>query len=847
MNIDKQIKQFVFILIVLLSSQFLKAQTVVKGLVRDAQSGKPLPYVSVYFKGSKGVVSDENGNYYLQTANPKVSTIEFSCVGYKTVDKPVLVGQLQVLNIDLQLNQALKEVVVTSNKKPKYRNKNNPAVELIRKVIDNKDSNRVGAHDYEQFQQYEKMELSLTNKPEKLAKNRFLKNYKFILDNQDTSKLEGKSLLPIYLEERLSQKYLRKSPQKEKTFVLGEKKVNFGDYIDGNGITKYLDRMYENIDIYENNISVLSNLFLSPIADMAPTFYQFYIRDTVQEDGIKLVKLYFTPRNSTDLIFRGTMYITLDGNYAVKKIVMGISKNANINWTRELRINQNFEKSPDGRYHLSMSDMLAEFALSKESSGGILGERTVSFKNYIVDKPAPDSIYQAKTDYTGQHIPVTNDSFWVANRDPQLSKIEATVYTNIDSLQNMRSYKRFMDIATLLLAGYKNFGPFEMGPVNAFYSFNPIEGFRLRVGGRTTPKLSKNFYVEDYAAYGFKDKKWKYFVSGAYSFNGKSVYAYPLNYLKLSYQYDTKIPGQDLQFVQEDNFLLSFKRGDNNKWLYNNTFKAEYVREFGKNLSYTFGFKNVKQTPAGTITYEKINNDTIQSLTSTELSGELRWAPNEQFYQGKVYRIPIFNKYPIFRARFTEGVKGLANGEYNYQKVELNAYKRFYFSQFGFADVVFEGGYTFGQIPFPLLNIHRANQSYAYQLNSYNLMNFMEFVSDHSVGVNVDYYLNGFIFNKIPLLKKLKLREVASAKVLYGGIRDENNPAKNSAVYKFPIDNITGLPSTFALSKEPYIEVSAGIANIFKLIRVDYVQRLTYLNHPAISDWGIRTRVKFDF
>jgi hypothetical protein len=407
-----------------------------------------------------------------------------------------------------------------------------------------------------------------------------------------------------------------------------------------------------------------------------------------------------------------------------------------------------------------------------------------------------------------------------------------------------------MDIATLVLAGYKNFGDFEVGPVNAFYSFNPVEGFRLRTGGRTTPHFSKRIYLENYVAYGFKDKKTKYFLSTAYSLNKKSIYTFPMNYIKVSYQYDTKIPGQELQFVAEDNFLLSFKRGDNDKFLYNNIFKAEYVREFGKNISYTFGFKNWKQSPAGAITFDKkVDNETVsvKDITTTELSAEIRWAPHEQFYQGKVYRIPIFNQYPIFKLRYIAGIKGLFNSEYNYHNLNLSVFKRMYFSQFGYADVSAEGGYIFGKLPYPLLTIHRANQTYAYQLNSFNLMNALEFISDHYASVNMDYYFNGFIFNKMPLIKKLKLREVASAKILYGGVRDENNPATTQSVLTFPKDGTTGSSTTFALNSKPYVEVSVGVANIFKLVRVDLVKRLTYLENPDISKWGIRARVKFDF
>jgi hypothetical protein len=841
----KGLTLFIFLTGLLFGAQ---GQTVVKGIVRDAQTRAPLSFVSVYFKGSKGVVSDEDGRYSISTTNPKNITLQFSFAGYKVLQKTIVAGTTQDLDVVMEPEE-MEAVVVNKRRRTKYSNKNNPAVDLIRKVVDNRDRNRMSAADFFQYQQYEKMELSLTNKPEKLMNSRLLKNYKFLVENQDTSKIEGKSLVPIYIEETISNKFYRKAPRKEKTYVLAKKKVNLGEFVDNDGITRYLNSMYMPIDIYEPNITLLSNQLLSPISDLAPTFYRFYLRDTIELDGIKLVRLNFAPRNPNDLLFRGMMYVTLDSNYAVQKIQMELTKHANLNWTRELRIKQDFERGTDGRYHVVMSDILSEFALSKKASGGLVGERSVSYKDYVINQPGPDSVYEGKTEVMVDAPAATTDSFWVANRHAALSATEEKAYSNMDSLKNMRSYRRLMDWATFFLAGYKAAGPFDIGPVNAFYSFNPVEGFRLRFGGRSTPKFSKRLYFETYAAYGFKDEKIKYFLSGAYSFNAKSIYSYPLNFMRVSFQHDTKIPGQELQFVQEDNFLLSFKRGDNNKWLYNDIFTAEYVREFGKNISYTFGFKNWKQQAAGTIVYQKPSGTDVTNvpdITTTELSAELRWAPHEQFYQGKAYRIPIYNKYPIFRLRYISGIKGLVKGDYDYQQVTLNIFKRFYLSQFGYADVVTEGGYTFGQLPYPLLTIHRANQTYAYQLNSFNMMNFMEFVSDHYVSVSTDYYFNGFIFNKLPLIKKLKLREVAGFKLLYGGVRKENNPAYNKNTFLFPTDE-DGKTTTFSLDKKPYIEANVGIGNIFKVLRVDLVKRLTYLENPDAPDWGIRARVKFDF
>jgi len=825
------------------------AQTVVKGVVTDMVNKQPLQYVSIVLKGGRGTVTDSLGRYTLRSSG-NIAVVQVTYVGYKLISKNILPGTTQTIDFELETDpKAINNVTVSTNKRAPYKNKGNPAVELIKRVIENKPINRTEHYDYVQYDQYEKLEVSVSNVSDKLANSKLLKNYKFLLENRDTSKMEGKSLLPVYLEETLSKIYFRKKPETTKKIVVGEKRVNYGEYIDNGGVSSYLNRLYMDIDIYDNDIPLFTYQFLSPIADLAPTFYMYYIRDTTTDaNGQKLIKLYFTPRNTNDLLFRGNMWVTLDGNYSVQKMNMLLSKNANLNWVRELHIDLDFEKSEDNRYHLSKSNIMADASITKNSGSGFFGERTVSFKNFKINSPQPDSVYAGpalvKVEKSDEHP----DSYWQTNRHDTLTRTEAKVYSNIDSLEKMPSFRRTLAIASFLLAGYTSFGGFDLGPAAAFYSFNPIEGFKLRLGGRTTPKLSKRIYFEGYGAYGFKDDKWKYYLNTTYSLNNKSIYLYPLNYIRVGYQHDTKIPGQELQFVSEDNFLLSFKRGKNDKWLYNSNFKVDYVHELPNHLSYTLGFKNWKQEPAGAIVYTKVENGAnvnVTKIITSEFSGELRWAPHEQFYQGKVFRIPIINKYPIFTLRFIAGIKGLMNSQYNYQNVNFRFEKRAYMSQLGYSDLVVEGGYIFGKLPYPLMTVHRANQTYAYQLNSYNLMNFQEFVSDHFIALNIDHHFNGLFFNRVPLLKKLKLREAVSLKALWGGVRDENRPANDPSLIKFPV--FDGSPITFSLDKKPYIEGSVGITNIFKLIRVDLVKRFNYLDNPFVASLGIRARFKFDF
>lgn len=825
--------------------------TIVKGTVTDAKTKEALPFVTVGFAGSsQGAATDNNGRYTIKTTD-NFQQIKITYVGYKTVTRNIEPGKEQTINVALtEDSRQLSDVVVKSAKKKKYTNKGNPAVELIRQVIAHKEQNQVQNYNYAEYKQYERMVFSLSNLSEKFTQKKIFKNYQFMFRQQDSTAIGGKTLLPLYMEEKLSQNYYRKVPFTQKQVIEANKQVKYDEtFVDNQGLTTYFNRMYQDINIYDNNVSLLSNQLLSPIADHSPDFYKFFITDTIKDQQPNLIELSFTPRNTVTKLFEGRIYITMDGNYAVQNAVLTVNKNIDLNFVRQMEATLSFDKNNDGRYHLAKSNLKIEFALNKNKGGGVFGERLVTINNFEINNPRPKTIYDGPAVVIAKQADEKDDAYWNNSRPDTLDAVAASVYKNVDSLQTIPSFKRTMDIATLVLAGYKNFGPFEMGPVNTFYSFNPVEGFRARLGGRTTTALSKRYYFETYGAYGTKDQKFKYFLSSTYSLNNKSIYSFPQNYIRASFQHDTKVPGQELEFVQESNFLLSFKRGANDQWLYNDIFRLDYVKEYLNHFSYAVGFKKWNQSPAGALLFQNLlPNGTLNNVNlihTTEASLQLRYAPKEKFYQGKLYRTPIPDKYPIYTLRYTQGFKGFG-GDYSYQNLTGNISKRFYLSQLGFTDVSTEGGYLFGKVPFPLLDIHRANQSYAFQFQSFNLMNFQEFVSDHYASITVDHNFNGFLFNKVPLLKKLKLREVVNFKGLWGAVRSENTPANDPSLLRFPTNNL-GQATTYSLSKGPYMEGSVGVGNIFKVLRVDLVRRFSYLDNPNAPKMGIRTFVKFDF
>lgn len=851
----------------LLFSLSLSAQkiTAVRGQVIDAKTKETMPYVNVQFDGtSLGVTSDIEGNFYIETKIP-VSKLKVTYVGYQTQTLKIKQGESNTLTIKMEeASNELKEVVV---KVEKYKNKGNPAVDLIKKVIDNKDKNRKEGLSYYNYQKYEKVEFAMNNVTDKMRNNILFRNIKFVFDNADTNKANGKVRWPFFLRESLADVYYRKDPKALKEYIRGERITNLDNLLDNIGLANYITNMYQDINFYDNAIDLLTVQFVSPLSPIAPNIYRFYIQDTSDLKGTPCAHLYFAPRNKTDLAFMGHLWVALDSTYAVRKIEVGIPKDINLNFVNEMQISQEYDwidtppqyngATTDSAVSkrglmLSKDAIFMDFGLMKgDSTRTILGTKTTSYKDYILNQPQADSLFRTKTNtFRDADALVKKEDFWVENRHDTLTQHERGIYKTVDSLNNYKPFKRFIRIARLFFEGYTPIGGFDLGPANTFYSFNPIEGFRGRLGGRTNSKFSPHLMLEGYAAYGFKDEKWKGYGGLRYNFTNQKFFQFPVNQLRLWYQNETKIPGQALQYVQEDNIFLSIKRGVNNKMLYTQTVGAEYTKEHVNGFSYSISAKNFAQAPAGVLLYDyEYKGETLykKDIRTSELGIFLRYAPNEKFYQGATYRTPILNKYPIFQLSYTKGIKGIFNSEYNYNAVNFKGEKIFYLSPIGYSDIIVEAGRIFGQVPYPLLTIHRANQTYAYQMESYNLMNFLEFVSDKYASINIYHNFGGVVLGRIPLIKKLKWREVITFKSLWGGLDDSNRPSSENGLLRFPVDETTKKPLTYTLEKKPYIEASVGIANIFKVVRVDYVRRLNYLDHPNVTKSGVRLRFKLEY
>lgn len=836
-------------------SAFCQRPTTVRGQVLDALTNDALPYVSVQFEGTNtGTRTDIEGNFFLEGNQPGLTKIKVVCVGYATQIVPVNAGQANrgvIVRME-EANVGLKEVTV---KVEKYRNRDNPAVELIRKVIENKDKNRKEGLDYYQFEKYEKVGFALNNVTEKTKNSLLFRKFKFIFENADTNKVNDKISLLLFLRESISNVYYRKSTDTRREYIHGERNVIFKEIFDLQGISYFINSMYMDVNFYNNAVDLLTMQFISPLSPISPNIYRFYIQDTIQIDNTPCVHLYFAPRNKTDLAFMGHLWVAIDSTYALRKIEAGISKDINLNWVNEMQINQEYSwagSTPQDRgLMLTKDEIFMDFGLFRgDSTRSLLGTKTTSYQKYELNQPIPDSIFNPPlVAIRDKNVEERDSLFWRQNRHLTLSRSEKGLEETLDSLHKNRSFRRMVAGFRFLFEGYTPIGGFDIGPANAFYSFNPVEGFRMRFGGRTNYKFSKRLMLEGYGAYGFKDQRWKGFAAARYSFSEEKVRLFPLNQIRLWYQNDIEIPGQDLQFVNEDNFFLSFKRGVNNRMLYKETIGFDYTKEQRTGFSYILAVKHIRQNGAGALLFDYVDRGEVRykkDLTTTELSISLRYAPNEQFYDGATYRTPILNKYPIFELNYDAGIKGLMRGEYNYHRLQFRARKAFFLSPIGWGIGTVEAGRVFGAVPYPLLTIHRANQTYAYQLNSYNLMNFLEFFSDQYVSVNYFHNFGGIFLGRIPLLKKLKWREVLTVKALWGSVDQRNRPNGENDLLSYPLYD-DGSRMSYTLESKPYVEGSVGIANIFRLVRVDLVRRFTYLDHPNVSEWGVRMRIRMEF
>ena len=850
-------KKIVFLLAFLWLSWLANGQnTTIKGAVTDSITGEGLPYVSIIFKGTTiGTATDGEGNFSF-SASTDVRTLEVSYLGYDTKEVTIRAGRVN--NLDIRLAPtgiALNEVVVKP-KKEKYSKKENPAVRFVKSVIASRESNDPRNHDYYQYDQYERIYIAADDYETKRKKENEKKGkFDFLSDYVDTLET-GTQVLPLSEKERLLTVYYSREPERERQVLRANQSNGIDEILARDEVQKFLNEVFREVDIFQNNIPLFLQRFVSPLSRIGPDYYKYYLLDTVEVGGVRCQDLGFVPFNSETFGFTGPLYVTLDSTFFVQRVVMNVPKDINLNFVYGMRIEQAFERTPDGTRLITKDDITVNFKIT-EKSKGLVARRTNIYSNHSFEKPGEQEMR-----YLAEEAPVIIDpeaynrkeDFWVANRPNQDSGTKPSAIA--DMMKRLRSVPLFYvteKVVSILVNGYipTNEVPekskFEIGPMNTLVSVNNIEGARMRLGGTTTTAFNKRWVLEGYAAYGTKDREWKYDGLVEYSFIDKKQYRkeFPVHSLRLEYQYDINQLGQRYMYTNKDNIFLSWKRQDDTRATYLRKAELTYTREHYNGISYYATLRNKREYATPYALFDEYQADgTTRSLSSydmTELELNFRYAHNEKFYQTRNIRYPITFDALIFNVSHVMAKKGFLGSTYDYMRTDIGLQKRFWFSAFGYLDVITKAGKIWTKVPYPLLVMPNANLSYTVQPESYTNMNAIEFLSDEYAEWDVTYYMNGNLLNRIPLIKKLKWREVFSFRGMWGHLTDKNNPALNpEGLYRFP-------EGSYTFDKTPYMEVGVGIENIFKFLRLDYVWRLTYRDHPGIQERGIRFRMKASF
>lgn len=825
----------------------------IKGLVTDSVSGEPLPYVSIIVKGTTtGAATDLDGRFSLTVpSSASGKMLEVSYLGYSTKQVPLKSGQ----SLSIQLAPtgiALNEVVVKPGRE-RYRRRDNPAVAFVKNVIERRDANDPRNHDYYSYDRYQKMLFAMNDYKPKKREDGKTGKFDFLEDFIDTLDV-GTTILPLSEKEHFETVYYRKDPHSEKRLVKGDKSAGVDEVFSRDGIQQFLNEAFREVDIFRNNIPLFLQRFVSPLSSLGPTFYKYYLMDTLEIDGQKCMDLGFVPFNSESFGFTGHLYVTLDSTYFVRRVLLNVPKDINLNFVSHMTIDQTFRREPDGTRLITKDDIRVNFKLS-EKSKGMFAQRLIVYSNHsfepdtaqlaIFEQPAPS--ITLKEAYT------QTDKFWEENRPQEGRRRNPnTVDKLMAKLRSIPIFYITEKIVTILVSGYvpatkdEANNKFEFGPMNTTISGNAIEGARFRVGGTTTPQFHKRLTLDGFAAYGVRDKKMKYDALVEYSFIDRKQYRkeFPMHSIRFEYMYDINKLGQQYMYTSKDNFLLAIRRKRDTRATYLRKAELTYTREHYNGISYSAVLRNKREYATPYAVFDRINAD--GSLTSldhydmTELELNFRYGYNEKFYQTRNNRIPITFDAWVFNLSHVMGWKGFLGSSYNYQRTDIGLQKRLWFSAFGYTDIILKAGKVWTKVPYPLLILPNANLSYTIQPEAYTNMNAMEFINDEYASWDVTYYMNGLLLNRIPLIKKLKWREVFCFRGLWGRLSDKNNPAKSTGLFAFPEGSMT-------LGKAPYMEASVGIENIFKFLRLDYVWRLNYRDNPDIQMHGVRCTMRIQF
>lgn len=820
-----------FVICVTIFSLNLQAQvTKIMGHVKDAKTGEAIPFVNIVVKGTTlGTLTDFNGNYSLEF-KVKSDSLRASLLGYCNRTKKIILHQFQTIDFELEPQQYnLQEVVVHYT--------GNPADAILAKVIEHKKTNMLQSFDTYQYDAYTKIEVDANNISDKLRNRKILKPFSFVWNYVDTSTINGKSYLPVFITETLSEVYYRKSPRSKKEII----KASRISGLENESVSQFLGNLSQEVDVYKNYILVFEKNFISPIADFSLDSYKYFLVDSSYIGNNWCYHLMFKPRRKQELTFTGNIWIA-DTSFAVRKLEMRIASDANLNFVNDLAIAQEYEWT-EGRYWMLTKDRFSVDFNVVENARKLIGffaHRTVQYSDFTFDKSESAKIFSMPSNVVIEPESTKKDDvFWQNNRPERLSKTEQGIYEMVDSVKNMPVFRTYVDVIYGITTGYLCWGKFELGPYFKLFSYNGVEGARFRFGGRTANSFSKIVQLQGYVAYGTLDREFKGGADVIWMLKKN-----PRRDLTAGYKWDVEQLGLSPNAFATDNILSSlFHRGPNNKLTMVREYKIGYEHEWFNGLINTLTLTHREMFPLGMTEFvvfpDGLNNPVLMnSIYTSEVKFDTRLSWREKFIGAEFYRYTLSSSYPIILISFAYGIPDVFKSDYEYQKLQVNIQQWFNFSTIGYSKYKIEAGKIWGTLPYPLLRNHDGNQTFLFDEDASNLMNYYEYVSDMWFSVYYTHHFDGLLFNHIPLIRKLKWREVVHVRCVYGTLQEKND------VYSLFPDQMRPLGS------QPYWEAGAGIENIFRIFRVDAVWRMSHLNdieNPDANKFGLFVSMNFTF
>jgi hypothetical protein len=804
--------------------------TKIMGQVTDSVTKEPLPFVNIIVKGTtEGTLTDFDGKYSFELKEYGDS-IRFSLMGYKTVTRYIIRNQFQTIDVEMSTSSInLPEVVIHFT--------GNPAEAILRKIILNKEKNSLQDFQTYQYKAYTKIELDANNVADKLQNMKLFRPFEFVQKYIDTSTVNGKSYLPVFLTETSSDVFFRKNPKTKKEIITASRVSG----LENVSIAQFLGNLSQEVDIYKEYILLFDKNFVSPIASFGLNYYRYYLVDSTFFGDKWCYQIMFKPKRKQELTFTGNFWVN-DTTWAIRKVEMQMAHDANINFINDLKVRQEYQWTGNKFWMKTRDYLVIDFNIIRNSKKtvGFFGHKTNVYSEFQFDVPENRKFMSVPTDVIEQpQSENRSDSEWDTIRPEKLSETESGIYRMVDSVKNIPVFKTYVDVIYGITTGYLSWGKVELGPYFKLYSFNGTEGNRFRLGLRTSNSFSKKMQFEGYLAYGTKDRTFKFGTDFIYLFSKN-----PRRDVSGSFKWDVEQLGKSPYALATDNLLSSiFHRGPNNQLTMVREYKAVYEHEWFIGLSNTIQFIHREIFPLGSTEFiiypaEGVPAQQVKSIYTSEIRLDTRFSFREKFIGGQIYRYSISSDYPIILLSYSYGIPNFFNSDYEYHELNLGISQWFNFKTIGWSKYILEAGKIWGRLPYPLLKIHDGNETFLYDEYSSSLMNYYEFTSDLFLILSFTHHFDGLLFNKIPLLRKLKWREVLQARGVYGSLT-----AKNQEYSKFP-------GQLRPLGNIPYLEAGAGIENIFRFIRVDAVWRLTHLDdprNPHPPKFGLFVSLNFTF